>query len=178
MTPDPRPDWTRRPAPAECTSFHARYIAQVPEGDVLAALEDEGRTLSELLRSIPSGRERFAYAPGKWTVREIVGHVADTERVLTLRALWFARGGAPLPPFEENDWARISNAGERPLADLIDELDQVRRATLLLFRGFDAAALERRGVASGFEFSTCAMVWVTTGHAIHHRRLLQERYLS
>lgn len=178
MTAAPKPDWTRRPAPAECTSFHARYIAQVPEGDVLAALEGEGRIFGELLRSIPAGRERFAYAPGKWTVREMVGHVVDTERVLTLRALWFARGGAPLPPFEENDWARSSNAGERPLADLIEDLDHVRRATLLLFRGFDAPALDRRGVASDFEFSARAMVWVTAGHAIHHRELLQARYLS
>ena len=173
----PTPDWTLRPAPADYAPYHGRYIAKVPDGDVLATLEREGETLIRLLGSVPPERERFAYAPDKWTLREVVGHVIDAERVMSLRALWFARAGAaPLPSFEENDWARVSNAGERPLAELIEELTELRRASLALFRSFDGAALERRGTASGAQFTTRAMAWIVTGHSLHHRLILQEQY--
>jgi hypothetical protein len=174
MTP---PDWSLRPALTDHSAFHARYIERVPDGDVLATLERDGDALVRLLRAVPADRERFAYAPGKWTVREVVGHMVDTERVLTLRALWFARSGAaPLPGFEEEEWGRVSNAGERRLAEIVDELAAVRRSTLFLFRSFDAAALEHRGVANGAEFTARAMAWIVAGHALHHRRILEDQY--
>src|SRR5207244_6807995 len=98
-TADAKPDWTRRPAPGDHSKMHAGYVAEVPDGDVLATLEREGQALAALLRPVSGVRERFAYAPGKWTLREVIGHVVDAERVLTLRALWFARAAAaPFPP--------------------------------------------------------------------------------
>jgi uncharacterized damage-inducible protein DinB len=174
-----RPDWTRRPGPGECATYYDRYIAQVADGDLLATLERDGRAFVERLRALPAERELHAYAPGKWTIRALAGHVIDTERVFALRALWFARAApTQLPGFEENDWARASNADRRPLRELADELDAVRRATVLFLRGCDAEALDRRGIANERELTVRAAAWIIAGHAVHHRRILEERYLG
>jgi uncharacterized damage-inducible protein DinB len=174
-----RPDWSRRPGPDECAPYYDRYISQVADGDLLATLERDGRGLVERLRAIPPERELHAYAPDKWTVRALVGHVIDAERVFASRALWFARAaGTPLPGFEENDWARTSNADRRPLRELADELDAVRRSTVRLLAGCDDAAIERRGIANGLECTVRAAGWIIAGHAVHHRSVLEERYLG
>jgi uncharacterized damage-inducible protein DinB len=179
MANDGRPDWSRRPETGECAPYYDRYISQVRAGDLLATLEHDGRALVEQLRAIPEARETHAYAPDKWTIRGLVGHVIDTERVFTGRALWFARGApTPLPGFEENDWARVSNADRRPLRELADELDAVRRSTVHFLRGCEAATLDRRGVANGLECTVRAAAWIIAGHALHHRRILEERYLG
>ena len=174
-----RVDWARRPGPDEHAPYFARYITQVPDGDLVTTLERDGAALVRRLRSIPLALETHAYAPDKWTVRAVIGHIIDVERVFELRALWFARGAAtPLPGFEENDWARASNADDRALAELADELEAVRRSTVRMLKGFDAAALERRGVSNGVELTPRAAAWIIAGHATHHLRILEERYLT
>lgn len=173
------PDWTRRPAPDEYGPFYAEYVSLVPDGHLLDLLESEGRDFRTRLRSLPPDREHHRYGPEKWTVREVVGHCIDAERVNSLRTLWFARGAPDaLPGWEEVDWARVSNADERPLHDLADEWEDVRRATMRLLRSFDAESLDRRGTANGVGFTTRGMAWVGLGHALHHRKVLEERYLK
>ena len=163
----------------DCNTFYRTYTDKVPAGDVLHTLADNGRQTAALLRSVPNQRETYAYAEGKWTVRELVGHMIDTERLFAFRAFWFARGDAgPLPGMDENAFASVSNAGSRPLPQLISEFDNVRASSLSLFRSFDDAAWVRTGDASGFPVTVRALPFIVAGHEIHHRRVLQERYLS
>jgi hypothetical protein len=166
-----------RPDPGECDAYYHRYTSLVPEGDIIAALEREFPRTRALVETVPAGRESWAYDTGKWTFREVVGHLADTERVLAGRALWIARDPATaLPSLEQNVWASNSNARHRPLSDLLDEWASVRAATLTLVRSFDAEALMRVGTASGMRFTVRSFAWIIAGHELHHRKLLQERY--
>jgi uncharacterized damage-inducible protein DinB len=168
-----------RPGPGEYAPYYDTYIGKVPQGAVVSLMESELAAMLELLRAVPSDRETYAYAPGKWSIREVVGHVIDVERLFAYRALTFARGDAgPLPGMEQNDWAAASNAAERPLPDLLDEFEQLRRSHVAMFGGFDEEIGRRRGVASGNEFSVRALAHILVGHEIHHRGVLQERYLT
>ena len=178
MTEGDRPDWTRRPATDEHALYYGRYVASVPDGDVIETLEREGDALLALLRALPPRLEEHRYAPDKWSVRDLVGHCIDAERVFAYRALAFARGdGNALPGFEENEWARTSNAGDRSLAELCDDWEAVRAATVRLLRGLDRAALGRGGTASNARVTVRALAWIIAGHAAHHRAVLEERYL-
>jgi uncharacterized damage-inducible protein DinB len=168
-----------RPAEGEFAPFAARYIDRVPDGDIVATLGSQLDTTLALFRAIPKERAGYAYATGKWTVREVVGHVADTERVLAYRALRIARGDAtPLPGFDEN--AYVSHAGfdARALHDLLAELEAVRRATMTLARGLPPGAWTRRGTADGAQYTVRGLLFMIAGHELHHRAILEERYLS
>ncbi len=166
-----------RPGPGEHNAYYSRYIDQVPDGDILDVLERQVVETAALLRSVPPDGETFRYEPGKWSIREVVGHVIDTERVFGYRSVHFARGdAAALPSMEQEDWARASNAHARPLRDLVAELEAVRRGHVLFLRGLEPAMALRRGVASGFEFTVRSMPWIIAGHELHHVRLLRERY--
>lgn len=168
-----------RPESDEFAPFYGPYIGALQEEDALAALESGLHAMASLLAAVPADREEHRYAPGKWSIRELVGHIVDAERVFATRALTFARGdGGPLPSFDENAWALHSNAGSRPLADLAQEFSLVRRGTLALARSFTDEALLGRGVASGKEVTVRALLWITAGHEAHHRRVLAERYLG
>jgi hypothetical protein len=174
--PVPRYD---RPDPSEFAPFYAGYIAGVPDGDLLATLEQQGRETRALLEGLSETRGDYAYAPGKWTVKEILGHIADGERVFSYRALTFARGDSgPLPGFDEQAWTPASGARQRTLTDLLDELAAVRAATLALLRNLPADAPLRRGNANGQPISVRALVWIIAGHERHHVRILRERYLQ
>jgi hypothetical protein len=166
-----------RPASDEYHEYYGRYIEQVPDGDILEMLERQvGGTLT-LLRNVASDRETYRYQPGKWSIREVVGHVLDSERVFGMRALHFARGDAnPLPSFEQDDWARLSYADQRPLADLAEELRAVRLGHVLMLRGLGPDAPLRRGIASGRQFTVRSMAWILAGHELHHVRILREAY--
>jgi hypothetical protein len=169
--------WATRPAPSECDAYYHRYTSLVADGDVIATLEREFPQTRALLETVPAARESWTYEPSKWTIREVVGHLADTERVLAGRALWMARDPATaLPSLEQNVWASNSNARHRPLSELLDEWASVRAATLTLLRSFDADALMRVGTASGMRFTVRTFAWIIAGHELHHRKLLQERY--
>ena len=166
-----------RPTESEFAPYYGKYIERVPDGDVVASLERGiGETLSAL-RAVPESRAGYRYAPGKWTLAEMMVHVADTERVMAYRLLRIARGDeTPLPGFEQDDWVPRSGAAGRTLASIASELEAIRASTLALVRGLPADAWERRGTASGFVFSARALAWVIAGHERHHLALLRERY--
>jgi uncharacterized damage-inducible protein DinB len=168
-----------RPNEGEFAPFAARYIERVPEGDIVATLEAQMEETLALLRTISEERAGYAYAAGKWTVREVVGHVADTERVLAYRALRIGRGDdTPLPGFDENAYVRKAGFDGRTLGDLLAELDAVRSATLTLVRGLPSEAWPRRGTAAGAPYTVRGLIFMIAGHELHHRAILEERYLG
>jgi hypothetical protein len=167
-----------RPAPTDYAPYYGTYINQVSEGDVLAVLAGQIDDTAALLRAVPQARWTHRYAPGKWSVSEVVGHLADTERIFAYRALRFARNDAtPLAGFDENQYVPPANFDTRPLRDLTEELRAVRLASLALFRGLDDAALARRGTANKVEIAVRAFPWIIAGHERHHVKVLRERYL-
>lgn len=166
-----------RPDGAEHAPFYAGYIAAVADGDVVSRLREQGRALDAALAAVPDAHAGFRYGAGKWTIRDIVGHVVDAERIFAYRALCLARGDStPLPGFDESAYAAVSNASDRPLADLRAELLVVRESTALLFASFDDLAWMRLGNANGQPISVRALAWIAAGHALHHQRILRERY--
>lgn len=167
-----------RPERGEYAEWFDRYISRVPDGPIVETLTRQLEGTETLLRGLSPEKARFAYAPGKWTLAEVVGHVTDSERVFAYRALAFARGETQaLPGFDENVYGANSPAGRRPFADVIDEYACVRRATLSLLNGFDDEAWARRGIANEKAISVRALVWVIAGHERHHLGVLRERYL-
>jgi uncharacterized damage-inducible protein DinB len=169
----------RRPEQNEYAPFYARYIALVPGDDVMAALEAQRLHMLQMLSARSEREGNFRYAPDKWSVKEIVGHMSDTERVFTYRAMRIARGDkTPLPGFEQDDYVKNSNFGERRLADLAEEFAAVRSGSIALFRSLSEAAWARRGVASGKEVSVRALAFMVAGHELHHQGILEERYFA
>ena len=167
-----------RPAATEYSPYYAGYVAGVPEGDVLEILSWQLEDTLTLLRGLPESRGSTRYAPGKWSVKEVVGHLGDTERILVYRALRIARGDqTPLSGFEQDDYVRAARFDERPLAALASELETVRRASLSFFRSLDEEALGRRGVANGVEVTPRAIAFICAGHERHHVEILRTRYL-
>jgi len=168
----------RRPEPSEYDDFYAGYVAQVPDGDVLELLKEQGASHRELFAAIPEEKHDHRYAPGKWTVKEVIGHLIDTERVFAYRALAFARGdAAPIPGMDQDEYMAGADFGRRSMASLIDEYHHLRAADVALFGSFDEAVLDRTGVASGVPFTVRALLWIVAGHERHHLGVLKERYL-
>jgi hypothetical protein len=169
----------RRPEPSEYYQYYQHYIDLVPSGDITAILRAQYRASHDLLAHVPAPRLDFRYAPGKWTLKEVVAHVIDTEWVFAARALHFARKveGA-LPGVEQDDMIAASNIATRPFAAMLLEWGHVREAGVLLFESFDDETWSRRGVASGREFSVRALAYIIAGHAQHHVTVLKDRYLG
>jgi uncharacterized damage-inducible protein DinB len=165
------------PGSDEYAPFYKDYIGRVPAGDIVVVLGEQiGETL-RLLDGLTEAAADRAYAPGKWTIKDVVGHVIDSERVFSQRALRFARGDVrQLPGFEQDPYVLAGGFAARSLRDLTEELAAVRRATVLLFRGLPEEAWGRRGVASGHEVSVRALAHIIAGHELHHRAILTERY--
>jgi len=175
MTPETLP----RPGAGEYNEYYHRYIAMVPDGDIVETLRREMAETQALLASVPADREAYRYAEGKWSLREVLGHLIDTERLFAFRALWFARGEvAEMSGMDQEAWVRQSNVAERPLHDLAEEWAALRRANVHMFRSFDAATGARGGVASGFDVTVRALVWMMAGHELHHRVLIRRDYLG
>lgn len=169
----------RRPTPQEFAPYYGRYVEHVPDGDVVATLVRQGESLGALLDGLPEARGDHRYAPGKWTIREVTGHIMDTERVMAYRALRFARGDAtPLASFDESTWAASGEHGTRTLGSLVAEFRAVRAATIALLSNLSPAAWDRTGVASGYEVSVRGLAWIIAGHALHHQEILKTRYLG
>ena len=167
-----------RPAADEFAHWYAGYIAQVPGDDALPTLIASHAKTAALLADIPAAKAGYRYASGKWTVREVVGHLIDAERIFSYRILRIARGDAtPLASFDENLYVPEGRFEERRLADLAAELSMVRDSTLSLLGGLDAARLARRGIASEKPVSARAIAWIIAGHELHHLRVLGEKYL-
>jgi len=167
-----------RPDKSEFLPYYERYIALVPEGDVVATLVSQMNETQELLCSLPASVATYRYAPDKWSVNEVVGHLIDSERQFAFRALRFARADAtPVPGFEQDDYVRSANFNAYPLADLASEMEAVRQSTVFLFKHLDEAAWMRRGIANNAEVSVRALAYIIAGHELHHRGILQTRYL-
>jgi hypothetical protein len=166
-----------RPHTSEYAPFFQGYISAVPEGDVVALLRDGGRELVDAVSGLSEHRAGFRYADDKWTVREVVGHLIDAERIFGYRALRIARGDAtPLPGFDENEYVRTAHSDERTIGSLAQEFAAVRESTVLLFQSLPADAWVRRGISNGKEISVRALAYIAAGHAWHHLRILRERY--
>jgi len=167
-----------RPAKSEFLPYYERYISLVPEGDVLSTLAAQMTETQTLLRGLPSSVATYRYAPEKWSVNQLIGHVIDSERLFTNRALRFARNDAtPVPGFEQDDYVRNSTFDAYPLVELADELETVRQSTLFFFRHLDEEAWTRRGIANNAEVSVRALAYIIAGHELHHREILLSRYL-
>ncbi|MDE2661769.1 MAG: DinB family protein [Gemmatimonadota bacterium] len=169
----------KRPRPDEHGDYYAIYIDRVPDDRTLAdVLGEAPDALDALLGDLPPGRENFAYEPGKWTCREVLGHVIDAERLFAYRVLHIARAdSAELPGMDQDEWAEASNAADRPIRELLHEFRALRTANAALFGSLDEDALSRRGVASGAECTVRALIHIIAGHELHHRDVLRERYL-
>lgn len=159
--------------------FYQGYVDQVKEDNLIQALIVNGNESLEFFRSIPEQSGDYAYADGKWTIKEVIAHIIDAERVFAYRALRFARNDkTELPGYEENDYAPESNAGNRRLYKICDEFANLRASTVDLFGSFNEEMLSRSGVASGGEMSVAALGFMIAGHELHHKKILLERYLS
>jgi hypothetical protein len=168
-----------RPEPAEHSPYHEGYISLVPGNDIVSTLESQRRQTLILLSGRDESEGDFRYAPDKWSVKEVLGHVCDTERIFAYRALRIARGDrTPLAGFEQDDYIRNSPFASRPLPEIIEDYIAVRRATLTLFRNLDEQAWMRRGIANNNEISVRALAYITAGHELHHRRILEEKYFA
>ena len=168
-----------RPGSDEYAPYYEKYTSLVPEGDVVETLTRQlGETLA-LLRSVPEDKAGSRYEPGKWSVKEVVGHMCDTERIFAYRALRFARGDrTELPGFEQDGYIESANFDARTLADLAEEFEHVRRSTIKLFGNLGADAWLRRGTASNNEVSVRALAHIAAGHELHHVGIIRERYLK
>jgi uncharacterized damage-inducible protein DinB len=168
-----------KPQAGEFPPYASQYIDRLPgDGRLLAHLADGLRSTVELVRPLPEGRLLHAYAPGKWSIKQVLVHVVDDERIYAYRALRFARGDATeLPGFEQDDYARLSGADERPLSDILAEYAAVREATIALYRGLPEDALLRAGVANRNRATVRALGYHIAGHEAHHVAILKERYL-
>ncbi|MBC7790844.1 MAG: DinB family protein [Anaerolineae bacterium] len=168
-----------RPDPSEYGSYYGTYINKVPEGDVIDILERQRKEMQQLLADLPADKADYRYAPGKWSIKEVIGHMADAERIFSYRALRFARGDrTPLASFDENEYVLNANFAERSIVDLAEEYDAVRQATMTLVRNLSPDSFIRKGTASEKEFTVRALIYVVAGHERHHLLLLRERYLS
>jgi hypothetical protein len=166
-----------RPADIEFAPFYAGYVALVPENAILEALEGQMGVVQAVVNAVPPDKELFRYGPDKWSVRQVLGHLIDGERVFAYRALCFSRGeGAPLPSFDENAYVAQSRYEERPLSDLLVELTDLRRANLRFFRSLADDQWTRAGIASGKSITVRALAFIMVGHIRHHLTMLRDRY--
>jgi uncharacterized damage-inducible protein DinB len=168
---------SRRPAAGEFDPYYALYIDKVPDGDVVSLLESQIRATAAALRNLPASKATYRYAEGKWSIGEVVGHLADVERIFTYRALRIARADqTPIEGFDENAYVPPAQFDRRALAELVEEFEAVRAATLALFRGLPPETWTRMGIANGKPISVRALIYIVSGHERHHLGTLRERY--
>ncbi|MGH7754427.1 MAG: DinB family protein [Gemmatimonadales bacterium] len=169
---------TTAPDRTEAAEYYFTYINKVPAGDIRRILETQGLETHQFLGEISEEQSLVRYAPDKWTIRQVLGHVNDTERLFVFRALWFARGfDTPLPSFDQNVAVATAGSDERSWQSHLEEFRAVRTGTLSFFRDLPPDAWMKRGVASGNPFTVRALAYITAGHMTHHLRILRERYL-
>jgi hypothetical protein len=168
-----------RPERDEAADYYWRYIDRVPSNDVLAVLEAQRAEMRELFGRIDEQMSAHRYGPDKWSIKQVLAHVIDCERLFVFRAFWFARGfDSPLPSFDQHTASREDGAEARSWATLVQEFDEVRAATLSFFRHLPPEAWTRRGIASDNPFSVRALAFLGAGHVTHHAIILRERYLA
>ena len=166
-----------RPESTEYPPFYETYVSKVQGGDVISQLESQRVQTAQLFAASTERDGNFRYSPGKWTIKEVVGHLSDAERVFSYRAMRIGRGDqTPLPGFEQDDYVKNGNFSEQSLADLVAEYGAVRASTLALLRSFNAEAWTRRGIASNSPITVRALAFIIAGHELHHREILKDRY--
>jgi len=169
----------KRPQQDEYAIAYGRYIDLVPSGDFLEILQNQRRELVEMLSPLTEQQANFRYAPGKWSIKEVLGHIIDAERIFGYRLLRFARAdNTPLSSFEQDGYVTNGNFASRSLPDLLEEFSAVRQSTICLVRSLDHEAWLRRGIASQKEVSVFALGFIIAGHERHHRIILEKHYLS
>lgn len=167
------------PDKAEFAEYYAKYVEQVPAGDIRQVLNAQLADLVSLYSSISDGKSTHRYAPDKWTIREVASHINDTERVFTFRAFWFGRGyDSAMPSFDQDIAIKVAGADARSWQSHIDEFRAIRSSTLALFNSMPSDGWARRGVASDNPVSVRALAYITAGHAAHHAKILREKYLQ
>ena len=170
---------TTAPETGEYAPYYGRYISLVSTSNLLDTLKQQARQTHELFARCSEGDANFSYAPGKWTVKEALGHMIDTERIMAYRALRIARNDkTPMAGFEQDDYVKYSSFGERTLGDLLEEFSAVRTATLSLLRGFSGQAWTRSGTASGNPVTVRALAYIIAGHELHHQNVFREKYAA
>ena len=166
----------QRPQPNEYAPHHERYVSLI-SGPVLTALDEQRRTVTDMLRGIAESDAGYRYAPGKWTIREVVGHISDAERIFQFRALAFARGDtAALSRYDPDAYVAHSGFDDRSMQSLIEELFIVRAATINFFENLAAPAWSRGGTVSGAFISVRGLAYIAAGHAQQHLNVLRDRY--
>ena len=168
---------SNRPAATEYPAYAQRYVDLVPEEDIIAGLETQGRETALILRALTEEKAKWRYAPEKWSIKTLVRHFTDAERVFGYRALAIARGDKQsLPGFEENEYAAASDADQQRMRDLADEYESVRRSTVAFYRGLTQEAWKRSGTANNNPSTVRGLAYTTLGHERHHLRVLREKY--
>lgn len=156
-----------------------QYFEAAPQENMLDALKNSTKQFKKLLRKIPKKKIDYAYAEGKWTIREVLQHIIDAERVFSFRALWFSRHDvSPLPAFDENSWAASSKADARRWKDLVEEFFTLRAANQMFFESLDDEQLKAVGTANNKQMNPAGLGFVSAGHVMHHIRIVKERYLA
>ena len=168
-----------RPETTEYAEYYGRYIDLVADGDILETLAVQIADSLAMLSNLDDKQTLFRYAPGKWSIKEVVGHLMDTERVFAYRALRFARGDeTALPGMDQDVFIKVANFDQRPWGDLLREWRVTREANLTMFHTFDDDAMMRTGNASRFDVTVRALPWIMAGHELHHMNIIRERYLT
>jgi hypothetical protein len=171
--------YEQRPGAGDYIEYYGKYVARVPEGDIVAILATQVEDTVTLLRNRTEEQALGAYAPGKWTMKEVIGHLIDVERVMSYRALLIARGDTtPLAGFDENTYVPAGQFNQRALASLLSEFTAVRRATVAQLAGLPEDAWLRAGTANDAAVTVRGIAWIIAGHELHHRALLVERYMA
>ena len=171
------PTAVERPTSEEFSAFYAGYIRRVPDGDLFDILSRQISELNQLVGHLSNEQTLYRFASDQWSIKEVIGHINDTERVMSYRALCVSRGETtPLPGFDQDNYVREANFDARPLAELLQEFESVRRSNVLLFKDLPAKAAQRSGTVSGWPISTRALLYILAGHVYHHMESLRTDY--
>lgn len=167
----------QRPEPTEYIPYYEHYVSLVPKGDILKIFEDQLAEVRAFVESVPAEKETYRYAPGKWSLRQVLSHVVDTERIFAYRACCIARGETQaLTGYDQDLFERNSETARRTLRDLLEELEHQRRGNILLLRAMSEEASRRSGLADGDPVSVRALAYIMAGHVTHHLQVLREQY--
>lgn len=166
-----------RPQPAEYDSYYQKYISLVPEEEIIPALERQAEEIAELLKSVSEEKGTYAYTDGKWTVKEVISHLIDGERIFAYRAFRIARGDkTPIEGFEQDGYIENSHANRRSIAKLVDEFTLLREANTIFFSNLEVGDWVRTGRANNVEISVRSLAWIMVGHIRHHINILKSNY--
>ncbi len=169
----------KRPDAKDYSEYYHNYVQHVPEGDILDILDKQADLLGRFFAGVNEEKSLYRYEEGKWSIREVVGHLLDVERIFSYRAFRFSRGDqTELPGFDENSYVPKGNYDQHDITELVEEFYLLRKATVSMFRGFDKKMWELSGKANGAAMSVRAVAWILAGHLIHHMKVIQSRYLS